>query len=834
MAESVDNCIGSDLIEHRIGSDLITFSAVPVLDVTVLITGGVNLSGMGYFSGVSNGDTLNVRSVSQKDVGEDCVTLGAVPVLNVTIDVTGGSKCVYVSDVRIIVSDKNSLSVGDVNKAGVGEYCVTLFTEPELYVTVFVTGGILFIYKADVVFIIVNYNLPDVRGLSESCVSEDVATVNTVPELNSTILVTSYLDRLLIADLGGVVDNKVLSVGELGESCVSEYCVTLGAVPVLVHTILVTGGLNLLNLSDVLCVKVDYGGANLVLKIGVGEYCKTLVAVPVLDATILVASCFNLLYVYDIVDRIGDNNRLSVRELGEVNVGEYRVTIHTVPELLSAVCVAGNCDCILVTDLCGVRNNNVLSVRELGESCIGEYCVTLGAVPVLDVTILVATRLNCVNLYDMLAIISDYKISSVGKLGESCIGEYCVTLGAVPVCLGAVLMATCLNLSNIYNVLAVVSDYKVLSVGELGESCVSEYCVTLGAVPVLVHTVLVAACLNLINVLNIIYIVRYDNVLVVGKLGELLVGPHALAVACAVPMLNVSVLMTGGIESFHMFKSTCHGDNKVLSIGEMDESCVSEYCVTLGAVPVLVHTIPVASTFNLINVYNMVYVEGDNNVLEVGEVTGLERLVGPYLKTLGAVPVLDVTVLVAGRIKSFNVNDFALVCQGENFTLCKLAAVIKDTEPLDLTVFPACRLGSLEDGLVPCVLGSVDVSSCSDNLAICYSVNGEVVRLANSETVEDVVKSLGCYGAVRIDSHADGVLTVYINAVGCCSINKIPFKFNLAAHRLCKIRGRDDKCVFTLCLDGGLCFLCISCYGYCKGEREHKRQHSYERENFSE
>ena len=109
-----------------------------------------------------------------------------------------------------------------------------------------------------------------------------------------------------------------------------------------------------------------------------------------LNVTVLVTSYSYCLYVFDVIFVVGDNNRFSVRKLGAVNVGEYCITLGAVPELASAVSVAANLDCRLVTDLCGAGDNNVLSVGELGESCIGEYRVTLCAVPELNVTVLVA------------------------------------------------------------------------------------------------------------------------------------------------------------------------------------------------------------------------------------------------------------------------------------------------------------------------------------------------------------------------------------------------------------------------------------------------------------
>ena len=248
-----------------------------------------------------------------------------------------------------------------------------------------------------------------------------------------------------------------------------------------------------------------------------------------------------------------------------------------------------------------VAELNALEVGKLGKSCISEYCVTFCAVPVLNVTHSLAVNcLNSLNVLDLCGARS-YNALSVGDLGKSCVGEYCVTLGAEPELNVTGLVASSLNSVNVAD-LCGVRSYNALSVRELGKSCIGEYCITVGAVPELYVTVLVATSLNCINVNDL----------------------------CGV------------------------NESEVLNIGEVDALCVSKYCLALGAVPVLLATVLVAGGSNLCNV-GKTYGCGDNYALKVSLIS--EGLISPCDTAVGAVPVLDVTVLVATCLKCINVSD---------------------------------------------------------------------------------------------------------------------------------------------------------------------------------
>ena len=103
----------------------------------------------------------------------------------------------------------------------------------------------------------------------------------------------------------------------------------------------------------------------------------------------------NVIYV------VGNYNAHSVRKLGESCIGEYCITIGTIPELKSAVDVALNLDSILVADLCGVRYGEILSVCKNFKLRVSEYCITYCAVPIRFTAVLVAAGLNLCNVLNV-------------------------------------------------------------------------------------------------------------------------------------------------------------------------------------------------------------------------------------------------------------------------------------------------------------------------------------------------------------------------------------------------------------------------------------------------
>ena len=109
--------------------------------------------------------------------------------------------------------------------------------------------------------------------------------------------------------------------------------------------------------------------------------------------------------ILGLVTESRDNNVLSVCELGESCVGEYRVALGAVPELVRAVIFTACINVLGVYNLCGVRYGKILSVCKNLEILVSEYRVTLCAVPILFTAVLVATGLNHINVCDIIAVI---------------------------------------------------------------------------------------------------------------------------------------------------------------------------------------------------------------------------------------------------------------------------------------------------------------------------------------------------------------------------------------------------------------------------------------------
>jgi len=261
-------------------------------------------------------------------------------------------------------------------------------------------------------------------------------------------------------------------------------------------------------------------------------------------------------------------------------------------------------------------DDNVLEVGELSKSCIGEYCETLGAVPVLYVTVFGSGRSLILNV-DNLCCCRNCKVLSVGELGESCICKYCIALCAVPILSRTVLVAISLNCCNVDD-LCCCRNCKVLSVGELGESCICKYCIALCAVPVLSGAVLVARSLNCCNV-DDLCCCRNCKVLSVGELGESCICKYCIAL-CAVPILSRTVLVAISLNCCNVDDLCCCRNCKVLSVGELGESCICKYCIALCAVPVLSGAVLVARSLNCCNVDDLCSCRSDY-ALEVGELS---------------------------------------------------------------------------------------------------------------------------------------------------------------------------------------------------------------------
>ena len=330
-----------------------------------------------------------------------------------------------------------------------------------------------------------------------------------------------------------------------------------------------------------------------------------------------------------------------------------------------------------VLDLSSAGSDNALEVGELGESCVGEYCKALLTVPVLNVTVLVAVSLGSLNVLDISKIVGGYALE-IRDGSKSRIGEYGLALCAVPVLNVTGLMA-CSSLSLYVLDLSGAGSNYVLGVGELSESLILPELITVGAVPVLNVTVLVAVSLGSLNVLEVIGAGSgNNNVLDVGELGKSLVLPYTLTVI-ADPVLYVTGVVTSGSNSIEVNEiGVSNGYLDTHLVGNLGESLVGPCVSAVGAVPVLDVTALIAGRSLSLYVLNAVSgilvgeliakhavsIAGVCILMDAGccngntleGALGGEGLVGPYLVTCRAGPVLNVSCLGAGSCLSINVS----------------------------------------------------------------------------------------------------------------------------------------------------------------------------------
>ena len=190
-------------------------------------------------------------------------------------------------------------------------------------------------------------------------------------------------------------------------------------------------------------------------------------------------------------------------------------------------------------------------------------------------------------------------------------------------------MAACLYSVNVLDLCSAGDDY-VLGVCKLGKSLVLPELIAAIAVPILDVTVLMAVCLGSLEVLNIAILGSGNNyVLDVGELGESLVGPNLLAVV-AYPVLNVTVVVTACSNSIEVNKlGVLNGKLYALLVGNSGESLVGPCSSANGAVPILDVTLGVAGGSNSLNVLDGVISIGVGELVAVFAVcvTGIGVLV---------------------------------------------------------------------------------------------------------------------------------------------------------------------------------------------------------------
>ena len=130
-------------------------------------------------------------------------------------------------------------------------------------------------------------------------------------------------------------------------------------------------------------------------------------------------------------------------------------------------------------------------------------------------------------------------------------------------------------------------------------------------------------------------------------------------------MLNVTVLKAGSRLSLYVSKrSVCHRKNYCLKISALNTLCVKPCVTAILAVPVLNVTVLKAGSINSLYVSKRSMSHRKNYCLKISALNAL--CVKPCITAILAVPVLNVTVLEAGSINSLYVSKRS-VCHRKNY-----------------------------------------------------------------------------------------------------------------------------------------------------------------------
>ena len=520
-------------------------------------------------------------------------------------------------------------------------------------------------------------NIHSVGELSTSLICPNLLTVLTVPILDVTVLGTRRSNSLNV-DSCGIVScgkNYVLNVGKLSKSLICPNLLTLVADPVLDLTVIVTAGLD----SFVMYKKVAaLCRDNYVLNIGdlskslVSPYSLTTVADPILGVTGVVAACLNSVHMNEVGVACGNDYVHSVGKLSTSLILPYLTALLAVPVLDVTILVTGS-GLSLNVDSCGIvgcAKNYVLNVGKLSKSLIGPNLLTGVADPILNVTVVVATGLNCIEVMEIaLAGSGNDYVLNVGDKSKSLIGPYGLTIVAVPILNVTGVVATGSNCLEVLEVSVVSAKLNSHHIGKLGESLILPYLHTLFAVPVLDVTIGATGGSYCFNVYNVTAYSGIDYALDIGELSKSCVSPNLLTLV-ADPVLDLTVIVTAGLDSFTMYKKVAalSGKSNVLDIGKLSKSLILPYLFTLVADPVLDAAVVVATCLNSRHMYNVALAgSGKNYILDVGKLS--ESLILPYLLTSIAYPVLDVTVVVTTGSNCIEVLKIALTGSGKDSSL---------------------------------------------------------------------------------------------------------------------------------------------------------------------
>ena len=231
-----------------------------------------------------------------------------------------------------------------------------------------------------------------------------------------------------------------------------------------------------------------------------------------------------------------------------------------------------------------------------------------------------------------------------------------------------------------------------------------------------------------------------DHALGVGDLGQSLVSPELLTLG-AVPVLDVAIVVASRSNSLEVSDSAAgSGQDHALGIGDLSAGLVSPEAIALSAVPVLNVTVVVASGLNSLEVNQLSAGSGQDHALGVGDLSA--GLVSPEAFAIGAMPVLNVTVGVAAGLNSVKMYNILSTGGGNN-------------NHLDIGEHGAglVQPAAAADGALPVLLVAHIVAASLNGIVVGQGVSG------------DIALSLATLGA-GLGSHAGSIGPVVLAHVG--------------------------------------------------------------------
>ena len=381
-----------------------------------------------------------------------------------------------------------------------------------------------------------------------------------------------------------------------------------------------------------------------------------------LDVTVTVTRGLDSLEVNYLTAKCGNNYVSDVGKLLKISILPNLLTIVAYPVLDVAVVVASGSNCLNVSSLTAkCRENYVLDVGKLGESLILPYLLTVVAYPVLNVTIVVATGLNSLEVNYLAANCGKDYVLDVSELSKLLVLPNLLALVAYPMLDVTVAVARGNNALKANYLAANCGKYYVLNVGKLGESLILPYLLTLVAYPMLDLTVKVARGSDSLEVNYLTANCGNNYVSDIGKLLEISILPYLLTLV-AYPVLNVTIVVATGLNCVKVNNLTAKcGKDYVLDVGKLGESLILPYLLTLVAYPVLDVTVAVTISSLCLEVNNLAAKCGKYYVLDVSEL--LKLCILPYQLTAVTYPVLDVTVVVTTGLNCVKVNNLTAKCR---------------------------------------------------------------------------------------------------------------------------------------------------------------------------